>query len=264
MAKTAAEVVQALRSSEFIYYLNSAATNLPFVVCDEESFNDQVWLFPDEKGVKAFFEKYKAQKYPLMGKKFEQKNLGNYFFQLRLIGVNTIVWCEGDEISEVDIDEIAPMPKLSEEEQKKIPPMNPTLQLSGIYFMQEMRRQLTLEEHAANGMRDLEEELLVNVCKSTFFMLLRQDPDDEQKVGPLLMKGKEDKLFQPYFTDTMEMNKFVGQQKDQLRVVRVPFAKFTELVPEQVEGVVINPAGFKLALSKDQIQKLIGAEAQEQ
>lgn len=257
MAMNKEEVIKELRTRELTYFTSAAATNLPFVVCDEESFNDQVWLFPTEDDVKAYFEKYKAKKIMLLGKRLEKKNLGNFYFQLRMIGVNAVVWSVGEETIEIDLDELAPMPKLSEEDQKKIPPMNPTLQLSGIYFMQEMRRPLTMEEHKENGMRDLEEELLVNVCKSSYYMLMRQDPNDEKKMGPLFIKNKEEKLFQPFFTDTMEMSKFIGKNQG-LRVVRVPFSKLKELVPEQAEGIIINPGGFNLTLKRDQVLKLIG------
>lgn len=257
MAMIKEEVIQELRTREEIFFVSAAATNHPFVVCDEESFNDQVWLFSTEDGIKGYFETLKEKKIPLLGKKLEKKNLGNFYYQLRMIGVNAVVWNDGEESMELELDEVAPLPQLSEEDQKKIPPMNPSLQLSGIYFMQEMRRAISMEEHQANGMRDLEEELLVNVVKSTFYMLLRQDPNDETKMGPLFIKNKEEKLYQPFFSDTMEMSRFIGKNQG-LRVVRVPFAKLKELVPQQAEGIIINPGGFNLALKRDQVLKLIG------
>lgn len=251
------EVIKELRTREKMYFLNAAATNLPFVVCDEESFNDQVWLFSEEEEVKAYFEQIKEKKIPLQGKILEKKNLGNFYFQLRMIGVNSIVWNAGGETMELELDEVAPLPQLSEEDQKKMPPMNPTLQLSGIYFMQEMRRAISMEEHQANGMRDLEEELLVNVVKSTYFVLLRQDPEDEKKMAPLFIKNKEEKMLQPLFTDTMEMSKFIGKNQG-LRVIRIPFVKLKELLPEQAEGIIVNPGGFNLTLKREQVLKLIG------
>jgi hypothetical protein len=251
-------VIEELRTRDEIYFANAAATNHPFVVCDEESFNDQVWIFPTEDDLKAYFEKYRELKIRLLGKRCEKKNFGNFYRQLRTIGVNSIVWAPGEDSIEIELDEIAPEPELSAEEAAKKPPINPSLQLSAIYFMQEMRRPITLEEHKKNNMRALEEEMLVNICKSSYFMLLRQDPEDPKKMGPVFIQTKDKKLFQPLFSDVMELARFGGQKQPNIRVVRIPFVKLKELMHAQATGVTFNPGGFNLTLTKEQILKLIG------
>ncbi len=56
------------------------------------------------------------------------------------IGVNSVVWVDGENQIEVELTRIARQADFSQLEPKKQPLFNSTLQLSGIYFMQELRR----------------------------------------------------------------------------------------------------------------------------
>ena len=42
---TEQEAIKALKTNEALFVAYSRATNLPYVTCDEESFNDQAWIF---------------------------------------------------------------------------------------------------------------------------------------------------------------------------------------------------------------------------
>ena len=44
--------ILAVRNRESLFVLYSQATRLPFVTCDEESFNDQAWFFASEEEIK--------------------------------------------------------------------------------------------------------------------------------------------------------------------------------------------------------------------
>ena len=70
---------------------------------------------------------------------------------LYAVGVNSLVWNNGSEEIEVDLDKIVRQPDLSKVEPEKRPLINATLQLSGIYFMQELRRPVKPEEHKISG-----------------------------------------------------------------------------------------------------------------
>ena len=50
----------------------SAVTRMPFAICDDESFNDQVWIFTDQDKLKTFAEKYKEEKTYSSGKSAEK------------------------------------------------------------------------------------------------------------------------------------------------------------------------------------------------
>ena len=51
-----ADAVKQLQESEHIVAY-SQATKLPYVPVDEESFNDQAWVFSTEEGIKEFGKK---------------------------------------------------------------------------------------------------------------------------------------------------------------------------------------------------------------
>ena len=53
---------------------HTLVTKLPYVTCGEETFNDQVWFFAEEEGVKEFGQKKLEEKILLMGMKYEKKD----------------------------------------------------------------------------------------------------------------------------------------------------------------------------------------------
>ena len=48
------EAIKELQTREEIFVAYSQATKLPYVKCDEETFNDQAWIFSTEEGIKEF------------------------------------------------------------------------------------------------------------------------------------------------------------------------------------------------------------------
>ena len=45
------EAIKELQTREEIFVAYSQATKLPYVKCDEETFNDQAWIFSTEEGI---------------------------------------------------------------------------------------------------------------------------------------------------------------------------------------------------------------------
>lgn len=43
------ELIQKIQTREEVFALFSRATRQPFVICDAESFNDQVWIFENQE-----------------------------------------------------------------------------------------------------------------------------------------------------------------------------------------------------------------------
>ena len=75
--------------------------------------------------------------------------------------------------------------------------LNPTLQLSGIYFMQELRRPVEKEER--HNMREKEEELLANLKRSEFLVAMNPPGDDPKKISLPYLKNKDGKNFPACF-----------------------------------------------------------------
>ena len=143
---------------------------------------------------------------------------------------------------------------MSKIEPAKRPLLNPTLELSGIYFMQELRRPVEKNQHG--NLRELEEELIVNLKKSEYLVAMNVDPEDPKKINIPYLKNKKEEILQPVFTDVMELEKFTKGQK--LRIAKVPFAKLPELLIDKAMAYAVNPLGFNLVLNREQLNKIIG------
>lgn len=251
------DAIKELQTRDAVFVAYSQATKLPYVICDEESFNDQVWVFATEEEIKAFGKKKLEEKVLLMGMKYEKKDYPRFYGTLYAIGVNSVVWVDGENQIEVELTKIARQADFSQLEPKKQPLFNSTLQLSGIYFMQELRRPLKKEERTAN-MREMEEELIVNLKKSEFLVAMATDPEDPKKVNIPYLKNKQGDILQPAFTDVMEFDKFARGKK--LRAAKVPFAKLPGLIISQAKAFVINPMGFNLILDREQLGRILGVK----
>ena len=177
MGITEQEAIKELQTRDEIFVAYSQATKLPYVICDQESFNDQVWVFATEEEIKAFGKKKLEDKILLMGMKYEKKDYPRFYGTLYAIGVNSVVWVDGENQIEVELTRIARQADFSQLEPKKQPLFNSTLQLSGIYFMQELRRPIKKEERTVN-LREMEEELIVNLKKSEFLVAMATDPEE--------------------------------------------------------------------------------------
>ena len=218
------EAIHELRNREEVFVAYSQATKLPYVTCDDETFNDQARIFATEEEIKEYGKQLLEDKILLMGMKYEKKDFPRLYGTLYAIGVNSVIWIDGEEQIEIEIGKIAKQRDMSKIEPAKRPLLNPSLELSGIYFMQELRRPVKQEE--------------------------------DGKLHIPYLKNKEDKILQPVFTDVMEFEKF-GRGKN-LRVAKVTMDKLPSLMIPQANAYVINPLGFNLILNKEQVEKIAG------
>ena len=101
MGITEQEAIKELQTRDEIFVAYSQATKLPYVICDQESFNDQVWVFATEEEIKAFGKKKLEDKILLMGMKYEKKDYPRFYGTLYAIGVNSVVWVDGENQIEV-------------------------------------------------------------------------------------------------------------------------------------------------------------------
>ena len=200
------EAIKELQTREMVYVAYSQATKLPYVKCDEESYNDQAWIFSTEEQIKEFGKQLLEDKILLMGMRYAKKDYPRLYGTFYAIGINSVVWVDGEDKIEIDLPDIAKQADLSKLEPAQRPLLNPTLQLSGIYFMQELRRPVEKDQHG--NIRELEEELIVNLRKSEFLLAMDVDPENPKKINIPYLKNKKDEILQPVFTDVMELEKF--------------------------------------------------------
>ena len=254
MAISKEDAIKELQNRDMVYVAYSQFTKLPYVKCDEETFNDQAWIFSTEEGIKEFGKKLLDDKVLLMGMRYVKKDYPRLYGTFYAIGVNTVMWVDGEEQVEIDLPDIAKQHDLSKIPEEHRPLLNPTLELSGIYFMQELRRPVEKEQHG--NLRELEEELLVNMRKSQYLVAMEVNEEDPKQIRIPYLKNKNEEILQPVFTDVMELEKFTKGRK--LRIAKVPLNKLPELMIQQAKAYVVNPMGFNLVLTKEQLEKIIG------
>ena len=261
------QVLKKLQMMEVMYVPYARATNMPFIVCDEETYNDQIFIFREEKDVQVFAKEYTAKSIPLMGVKFKNDQFLNFYTSLFTMGVNAIVYTEGEETVELELLELVQPPDYSQLPEEKRPLSNPQLQLTGLYFMQELRRKVDNEEK--KNLPELEEEMAANLVKARYIVSMRVNEKDDEEVKKRkksevqvpFVKNNNGEIFQPVFTDVGEFNKF--NREKNLKGVVMNFDKLQSILMEQSKGIVVNPLGFNLIILKEQIPAFVKRFEQE-
>ena len=85
-------------------------TNMPFVVCDPETFNDQIWIFDTEEQLQEFAKKYSEKKVLLKGIKFQNQRFLSFFSMLFTIGVNELVFVSESGTDTIELAELVKRP----------------------------------------------------------------------------------------------------------------------------------------------------------
>ena len=232
-------------------------TNMPFVVCDPETFNDQIWIFDTEEQLQEFAKKYAEKKVLLKGIKFQNQRFLSFFSMLFTIGVNELVFVSESGTDTIELAELVKRPDFSQLPKEQQPLLNPQMQLTGIYFMQELHRRKPNNEKPK--LRELEEEMAVNLVRSKFLVALEVDGEKIEKGGKNVripcVKNSEGKMFQPVFTDAKEFGKF---NKDKnFKASLVEFVNIKKIINDNVEGMVVNPQTLNIVITKDRIPVLL-------
>lgn len=236
---TKQETLAALRSPGELYVVMSAATKLPFVHCDDETYDDEVFLYYRIEDAKNRAKELLGQKYPVAVAKIEEKHLLAFYTSLYTMGVNCLSVNKGTDtqIAVQLSDLVARKNKEQLPDGKKVIE-NAALHLTAMYFMQEMRRQPVPQ--MTDSLKELQEEMLAHYSKGIFIIAMEEDG----KV-PVLQQ-KDGTVYQPLFTDVIELQKFIKGKK--MKTLIVQAAKVPEILAPNVKGVVLNPFGVNVQL----------------
>ena len=253
-------LVKKIKGLAKAFVMFSRVTRHPFAICDEETFDDQLWLFSTEQGVKDTAQKFLEKGYPIYGVTFEKEKLGSFFAEAHALGLNQIVFMDGDRKSCVSLTEIMPEPDFSNLPVERQPVLNPSLQLSSLYFMQELSRQIPAEEKT--NLQELEEELAANLSKSRLMIPVVGKklfkPGDKLEQGSFdltFVKDKEGVMFLPVFMDVLEFNLF--NDKKQFQGVVMTIDQLRPLVQGQCKGMIVNPRSMALKLTPKMIDGIL-------
>ncbi len=237
------------------YTVISLATKHPYVICDAESFHDQVMLYGKKEDAEEKANSLWEQKNRVAVAKVEQKAFPGFCMSLPNLGVDSILYKEtapeGEyaDMREISLDTILRMPDFSALPENQRPVTNPALQLSGIYFMQEYRREVSRAKKPR--LAELEEEAISALSKSRLLMPVHK-ADGKSNIP--YIKNENGDMFQPFFTDLAEMRKF--DKQGQLHALAIPFTEIGKALIPEVKGLVLNPQGICMALNSDKVKEL--------
>ena len=242
-----------------------ASTNMPYVICDPVSFEDQVWIFSDEEGFREFAERFAAKKLPLRGLSVQKNNYPAFFSSLIPIGITEVVFTENGASAKIPLDQFVKKQDMSNVPILRRPLENPSLQLTGIYLMQEVKRQVPNEEK--EDLPGLNEEFLINLARSRFLMPIevKNGPGTPEErirkgqVGFVNINTKNGDSFRPIFSDTFEFNKF--KQKKNLQAVTLPPVGCSVVITSQLIDQVLKNFPEEVQKGAEETRKLMEAQA---
>ncbi|MGN0351432.1 MAG: SseB family protein, partial [Roseburia sp.] len=192
-------------------------------------------------------------KKPCQNVRVEKDMLLKFFSELFLYGVNSIRAVSEEDIFNIQLDEIVRRPDTNTPDGKKLLE-NPQLQLSMLYYMQELRR--GLEKINVDEYRDMEEEMIINIMRAKYILPVKEEEEDGKKSAKLMyIKLKNGQSFVPILTDGMEFARFRGKQVD-LQARIIDFENMSKMkLPDEVSGFLINPPTANVPVFKKHIEK---------
>lgn len=233
------DVLQQLTTAEEVYALMSLCTKSPYVVCNEETFDDEATLFFDEERAKEAAKVLMDDMIPVSLAKIGSKQLLPFFTNLFSMGVNALR-IKGEEEICIQLGDLVKRKDPSElpEGMKWIE--NPALHLTMLYYAQELRR--PANKRNQEWMEELQEEINAHFRKGEFLFAIQKEDK-----GTPLMKADDGNVFQPAFTDILEFQKF--NREDKFRPVVVEAANIAKILSPESTGVILNPFGVNVPMA---------------
>ncbi len=237
-------------------------TKMPFLFCDPVTYADQVWIFSDEDGLKEFIERFAGKKLPLQGVSIAKTQMTGFFGSLLHIGVTEVVFTENGASVPIPLEQFVRHKDMDNVPEALRPLENPQLQLTGLYLMQEVHRNVPVEEK--EDLPELNEEFMVNLARSRYMMPVKlkntKDPVVQQlqnkQFGFMNITMKNGDMYRPLFSDSMEFQRFRQNKKD-IQALTLPFAGLKSSLQKNLKGYILNPNGYQIVLNEQLIDTVI-------
>lgn len=263
-------MIKRLQGLETMYVSFAQTTRMPYVECDEETFDDQVYLFAEEEDAKSWAIECGEKNIPLTTVKVDKEQMLMFYTSFHLMGVNRVAFHNGAGFSYLPLDQIISL-KHPEGAKDGFPGKNDTLQLTMVYFLQELRRpnQSSEDLERRRRLQDMEQEMMANLVRSQYIMAIDiskvEGEFDPKKHGQNIqipyMKNTDGEIYQPLFSDMWEFQKFHKNNGSKIRMVTVPFKGLLPSLVKDAKGYLLNPAGVGLILLRDRL-KAMGEQAE--
>lgn len=236
------KVLTQLQQRESIYVIYSKCTRMPFVMCDSETYDDEVFIFFDQKDGEEEAKRLVTSGNPVQMVKIERKSFLPFYSGLYPLGVNCLVVNKGTDAEiAIQLEELVRRPENQKLPEGTVRIENREFHLTALYFMQELRRKQHSE--LTEMLKELQEELLTHYSEGTFILAVREDK------GIAIMKQKDGKTLLPIFTDVQEFQKFQAMnQNTKFGTAMAKPEKIVGFLPKDAAGVLVNPIGVNLPL----------------
>lgn len=232
-----------LQKAEEVYLLVSLCTTEPYIVCDEETYDDQIYIYFNKEAAQKAAAKLMGEKIPVKMVTISKNIYLPFYSSLFSMGVNRIVVDAGtDSEIGIQLSELVKRGQNPNGGEKQIVIENPELHLTALYYMQEVKRDAKAQQR--EDVKELYEEMLNHFQKGKYIVPARGD----SKEVPLLKQQNGD-TFYPIFTDLLEFQKFCTSHKEEKWQSGIIEAQnLHKVIPDGVKGVTVNPMGVNLLL----------------
>lgn len=237
----------------------SQLTKMPLVFCHEETMDDYIYVYVDAQEALEHARKLTQEKNPAVVVNCKEQEVLQFFAELRLTGVNAICFVtpaeQGGEQFMVQLEEFLRVPDYSKVPEAQRPLENPSLQLSMLYFMQEIRKPIPMEEK--KNLAQLEEETSVNLARAKFMVPLREQKaeDGTSQKSIVLLRNEKEESYVPLFTDNAEIRKFM--QGKPCPAMVTDFEGVVKLFAnEGLTGIAVNPVSSNVMLQKAGVESI--------
>lgn len=232
----------------------SKTTKMPMVFCAEETADDYVYIYLDDESALEKARELSEDKQPALVVSCKDQEILPFLAELQLLGVNAICFvttkADGSEKFMVQLTEFLRYPDYSTLPEANRPVENPSLFLSMLYFMQEVRRPIDNAEK--KNLKELEEEASANMTRSKFLIPVQDvagENGEEKKRAVMLVKNENGDVFFPVFTDGVELRKFMKGQ--QCPIIVGDFKAISDFMKKgNAAGLVLNPSSINVILNK--------------
>ena len=247
-----------------LYALFCTATKAPFLICDSETFDDEIFIFSNEDDAKREAEKFGEKKYQIAVIKMPKQQINGFLASLYSYGVNAVVFFTGEEKNVVPLEQLFKKPDIEKLRNDKLPRINPDLQITALYFLQEVRRKAERTPDENKRVLEMEEEMAVNLFRSRYIVALRNadmnvkspSPNQYLKFRVVTIKTKDGDIYMPCFSDISEFSKFnAANNNGRYNFMALPYDKLRDFCND-AKGVVVNPNGFNLILNDKSFERL--------
>ena len=232
--------MQKIRNGEELYAVMSPCTRMPFVYCNPETYDDDVFLYFDKDGANKGARWLLEGKNPIQLASIDKNSRLDFFTSLFPMGVNAVSVDKGLMYETgFQLEHLVRRHDAEQTPEGKVRIENPELHLTSLYFAQEFRKNMGAKTELPEELKELNEEMVVHFCKGKYIIAV-----EDEKGFPMLQKNKE--VYQPVFTDIREFRKFNREKK--YGMVVVEYDKIRNIFTPETKGVVLNPFGVDIIL----------------